>query len=267
MKKKAFLLGLGLFMTLPLFTSCSPFSTNYDYGKAEVVNVTTSVSETVKKVEKACIGIQTRIFINESLTAQIGSGVIFKKVDNTYYCLTNFHVVADTYNKAFDTSSFQISYKVFIGSQNYALDATYVCGSYQKDLAVLKFECKDSTLVKSIELKDTDEVVLTPGETAISIGCPLDLIYFNTVSVGNIAKNKYVVNNNDGTLEVVQHNCGINPGNSGGGLFDSTGRLIGINFKKTNSITENGKLVYVEGINYAISLDEVMQFLSNNRLL
>ena len=265
--RKKILLVLGILILASTMASCSPFSTSYDYGNAEVVEVKSNLRDVIGKVEKSCVGIQTRLFSKSSLSASIGSGVVYKQAGNDYYCVTNFHVVSDSLNKAQDTSSYDITYKVFLGSNNYAVDAYYVCGSYQKDLAVLRFTCKDQSKVASLELKSIDNVILTPGSIAISIGCPLDLIYFNTVSVGNIAKEPYLVNNNGGSLKIVQHNCGINPGNSGGGLFDANGNLIGVNFKKTNSIEQNGQIIYVEGLNYAIYIDEVMTFLSSNGVL
>ena len=66
------------------------------------------------------------------------------------------------------------------------------------------------------------------------------------------------------TKNQVQTNAEINPGNSGGGLFNMSGRLIGINTEKktyTTATNDDGSTaqVPVEGIAYAISLSIVKQ--------
>jgi hypothetical protein len=52
--------------------------------------------------------------------------------------------------------------------------------------------------------------------------------------------------------DVIQTQTPINPGNSGGPLFDSTGKLIGINtFKSTG----------VQGIHWAVAVSEIQKFI------
>jgi serine protease Do len=57
-------------------------------------------------------------------------------------------------------------------------------------------------------------------------------------------------------------NAELNPGNSGGGLFNLSGRLIGINTEKqvwTSSTDDygNAEQIPVEGVGYAVAIDVV----------
>src|SRR5699024_7539271 len=60
---------------------------------------------------------------------------------------------------------------------------------------------------------------------------------------------------NDWEASVIQTDAAINPGNSGGALIDANGRLIGINSMKVG-------IASVEGIGFAIPVDEVEQVAS-----
>lgn len=91
----------------------------------------------------------------------------------------------------------------------------------------------------------------------------MGLTNFNTVTVGVASRSLYslsfdTVLNTTSTVEVIQHDAAINSGNSGGALFNIKGDLIGINFEKT-TLSSSG--IVVEGMGYAISLNEVKNFI------
>ena len=136
----------------------------------------------------------------------------------------------------------------------YAIPATYVGGSLNYDIAVLRIENSvvlkkaiDARTVAAVEIADSNNV--RPGQLSIAIGNPeaegisvtsgivsVDSEYIDMTAVDNRTKI---------SLRVIRTDTAVNSGNSGGGLFDDTGRLIGIVNAKSGE--EN-----VENIAYAI---------------
>jgi S1-C subfamily serine protease len=248
-------------------TSCTLFnssSTVYDDSNAKVEEISTSITDVVKKVEPGCVAVTCSSGVTNS--GSLGSGVIFKKVDNTYYVLTNYHVVGDFVG--IESSN----YYVYVGSNAHRIKARLTGAlAPAKDLAVISFESSDDLTVNEIKTDKTP--IVQKGETVIAIGCPLSLDYYNSVCSGVVSKDVYTSNNTvtyngksaSTTIKVIQTTCPINPGNSGGGLFNLKGELVGINFKKTTYTTEGNDRVVVDGLNYTISLEEVKAFLANNK--
>lgn len=125
-----------------------------------------------------------------------------------------------------------------------AIEAQYVGGSEQYDIAVLKVTnsevLKNSTIAQAVEVADSNDVA--PGATAIAIGNPD--AYGISVTQGSVSVDsefiQVVIDNTSVALREFRIDTPVNSGNSGGGLFDSYGRLIGIVNAKTNDAsTEN----------------------------
>ncbi len=256
--KKLSKLFLCIILMISL-TSCSWFSTTtYDDSDATVVKIQTSITEVVKKVETGSVCVYSESKSEGS--ASIGSGVIFKKEDSTYYVVTNYHCVEDF------VSLSDAKYYIYAGKNMQKYTAT-LTSSYnsQKDLAVLTFSTSTDLTVISIK-KDYSPIV-SVGETVIAIGTPISLNYYNSVSVGVVSKEEYTASNNNGIENVIQHSAPINPGNSGGALFNLNGELIGINFKKSTYTNEGDDKIVVDAINFAIALSEVQTFLGGQNLI
>ena len=239
--------------------SCSWFSTTtYDDSNATVVKVQTTISEVVKKVETGSVCVYSESKLEGS--ASIGSGVIFKKEDSTYYVVTNYHCVEDF------VSISDAKYYIYAGKtmQKYSASLTSSYNS-QKDLAVLTFNADVDLTV--ISIKNDYSPIVSVGETVIAIGTPISLNYYNTVTTGVVSKEEYTVSNNNGVENVIQHSAPINPGNSGGALFNLNGELIGINFKKSTYTTEGDDKIVVDAVNFAIALSEVQTFLHGQKLI
>ena len=166
--------------------------------------------------------------------ASSGSGVIYKKVGNTAYVVTNNHVVDGT-----------------------NVNAEVVGTDVWTDLAVLKISGDNVTT--TMDFADSDKIAV--GETAFAIGSPLDVNLSNTVTKGIVsAVNRQIPmdvdgdGKNDWNQTVIQTDAAINPGNSGGALINSEGKLIGINESKIAKATAN---VSAEGIGFGIPSNEV----------
>lgn len=229
---------------LVTLTSClSQFLPDPDTVEKEpdVVQIENDITAIYEKISYGCIGI----YATGNSGASLGSGVVYKENNGTYYVVTNNHVV----DKMSD-------FKVYRGGSKY-YRATLVGTDAHNDIAVLTFSLDllggDEVYIHDIFNYDTENVKV--GQTVLAIGCPLGLENYNYLSTGVVSKV---------TKNQIMTNTEINPGNSGGGLFNLAGRLIGINTEKktyTNATNSDGTTaqVPVEGIAYAISLSIVKQ--------
>ena len=248
---------LSICSTILLFSlascSISMFGNNETVdSNADVVIISNSVSDVVKNVENACIGI----YASDSLSASSGSGVVVKKDGIKYYAITNYHVIHNT-----------TEVEVLINNRTY-ITAKVEAADSSKDLACLSFEAADRYNI-GVASFPKDEIIINPGQTVIAIGCPLGLTNFNTVTKGIASRDVFSLKFNTelggiSYVDVIQHDAPINSGNSGGPLFNLNSELIGINFEKTTS-TNDG--IVVEGMGYAIYYEEVIEFLNTNSLM
>ncbi len=175
---------------------------------------------------------------SEDMIAQ-GSGVVIAEGG---YILTNNHVIEEG-----------SSFNVLLPSGDKA-DATLIGADASTDLAVLKItdESLAAALVP-VDLGSSAELVV--GETAIAIGNPGGEVLANTVTSGIVSALEREVAGDNTTRDVkyIQHDAPINSGNSGGGLFDVSGRLIGINTLKYAGSQFSS--VSFEGLGFAIPVD------------
>lgn len=167
-------------------------------------------------------------------------------------------------------------------SEEYKLTASFVGGSAENDIAVLKVERSKSSNnerlfdgnYKAVDLGDSKD--LDVGETIIAVGNPLlaDTSDVNDASSAKVyvndLKQSYVnalcLTSTDGVVSNISEYCkfenqldssssvnmrlirvsaAINAGNSGGGLYDISGRLVGI---------VNGKIVSEEYDNVGFAI-------------
>ena len=175
---------------------------------------------------------------SEDMIAQ-GSGVVIAEGG---YVLTNNHVIEQG-------SSFQV-----LMPNGDKADATLIGADSSTDLAILKVN--DAALAKTlvpVDLGSSKDLVV--GETAIAIGNPGGEVLANTVTSGIVSALEREVDGDNTTRDIkyIQHDAPINAGNSGGGLFDVSGRLIGINTLKYAGSQFDG--VSFEGLGFAIPID------------
>jgi len=184
---------------------------------------------------KACTVAINVTLIDSSET--FGSGIIYKQEGNVYYVLTNEHVIR--YNDFVE---------VFIPSEDRYIMATISKEDAQMDLAILTFTSNEEYAVCEIE-----DVEYSEGEFVLAVGASVDIEYTNTMTLGIISR----IDD-----ERIQHDAAINIGNSGGPLFNLSGELIGLNVSKISSTSTGGFLVDVDGIGFAIKLEEILIFIA-----
>ena len=125
-------------------------------------------------------------------------------------------------------------------------DAEIVGADTRNDIAIIKIE---ATGLVPASLGDS--AMLTVGEDVIAIGNPLGELR-GTATSGIISAVKRTVEVEGNTMELVQTDAAISPGNSGGGLFNSSGKLIGIVNAKVSDTS-------AEGLGFAIPINNVLK--------
>lgn len=191
-----------------------------------------------------------------------GSGVIYKLDKNSgdAYVITNYHVVYHSQSNTENRISDDI--KVYLYGQesdDYAIPATYVGGSMNYDLAVLKIDGSRilaESNAMAVSFADSDEVVVL--DKAIAIGNPEALGISATLGHVNVESEYITMEGADGVtaiqIRVMRMDTAVNSGNSGGGLFNKRGELIGI---------VNAKLNNTDNMSYAIPSNFVKSVVDN----
>lgn len=248
---------LTLTVTLGAFSSCllidgDPFqisgtnsgggtTINVQGGPNYDIDISPNSSTNMIAASKALL---SSVSIITSTSA--GSGVIYKldKEKGDAYIITNYHVVYDNNNSI---NSEINAYLYGMEASEYAIGATYVGGSMNYDIAVLKVT--GSTILMqsnaaAVKVANSNDVAIL--DTAIAIGNPegngisatVGCINVDSenISVGFQVYNRVQYVN----LRVMRTDAAVNSGNSGGGLFNDKGELIGIvNAKDADSSTDN----------------------------
>ncbi len=156
----------------------------------------------------------------------LGSGVI---VSPDGYILTNNHVVGDA-----------TEIRVRLSDQR-EFKAKVIGKDEKTDLALIKIDAKDPLPYATLGNSDSTEV----GDWVIAIGNPFG--FSLTVTSGIVsAKGRALGGNYD---NYIQTDASINPGNSGGPLFNTEGKVIGINTAIYSNTGTNA------GIGFAIPID------------
>ena len=198
-----------------------------------------------------------------------GSGVIYKKDTEYTYMITNYHVVYSQYANS-DNDNGHIAEAIhcyLYGSESapyksgsngsytvyeydsYAVPCEYVGGSLANDIAVVRAKTSDMLAINAnytaAEFADSYHV----GQTAIAIGNPEGEGISVSEGIVSVA-DEYINLNIDGKgarqYRSMRIDTAIYSGNSGGGLFNTSGKLIGI----TNAGDGED-----QSINYAVPLE------------
>ena len=222
-----------------------------DYENLTIETIEQAVEACVESVQDSVIGIACKqvntgtvglnSFTHED-TESVGSGVIYKRVENydendkltsyTYYAYTNNHVVTGRHKDK------EYKFYAHMGYESVEIPCTILGKDEKQDLAVVKFDY--TKFIKPVELADMS--TLKKGNMVIAVGNPEGFEYYGSVSFGIISNlDRYLSfdTDNDGIKDFssryIQTDTAINPGNSGGGLFTLDGKLVGINTIKLAS--------------------------------
>ncbi len=190
-----------------------------------------------------------------------GSGVIYKldKVSGDAYIITNYHVVHNDESTANGGISEDIRLYLYgMELTDYVIPATFIGGSANYDIAVLKVSGSD-VLRKSAAMAATvaDSNNISVLEMVIAVGNPENLGMSATVGYVNVDSEYIDVEitaSITASLRVIRTDASMNSGNSGGGLFNTDGELVGI---------ANAKLMVSDNISYAIP-SNIAKYIAEN---
>ena len=141
----------------------------------------------------------------------LGSGIIVRRNGDTYYVLTNQHVIGEASEINIITN----------GAKEFT--AALVGKDQRKDLALVSFESKEAFPVAV--LGDSDAVRV--GDWAIAVGNPLGLM--SSVTMGIVSAVGRTGGPAENINDFIQTDAAINQGNSGGALVNIKGEVVGIN--------------------------------------
>jgi 2-alkenal reductase len=144
-----------------------------------------------------------------------GSGFV---IDREGYIVTNNHVVGEMQ-------------RIFITFADRSVSRGELVGTFPEgDIAVVKAERLPQGM-QPVELGDSSTIRV--GQITVAIGSPLGLqqtVTSGIVSALNRSIEDLGEEDPESSLQgLIQTDASINPGNSGGPLFDSRGRVIGMN--------------------------------------
>ena len=226
--------------------------TNINVEGGDTHNVTIQGAETaeVLAVSKALLSSVSLICefsgkMGSEPYAYSGSGVIYKldKEKGDAYIITNYHVVHDDQSNTVNKISSKIHVMLY-GQEytNYMMDAEYVGGSAQYDIAVLRIKgnthLMSSSAVVASFANSNDVSVL---EKVVAIGNPGGDGISATVGYVNVDSEEIDLDgDNQKEFRVIRTDAAVNGGNSGGGLFNLEGNVVGIvNAKMANDSVDN----------------------------
>ena len=206
-----------------------------------------TMAEIYAKYVNSCVGItvdivSTNIFGQTVTGAAAGSGFV---ITEDGYILTNYHVIDGA-------SSIKVT---FVDGTEY--DATYIGGEEANDIAVIKI---DATGLTPVVIGSSSDMLV--GEEVTTIGNPLGELTFSQTSGIISALNRTVTMSDGRQMNMIQTDCAINSGNSGGPLFNNHGEVIGIVSAKYSSASSSSSSTSVEGLGFAIPMDDVADMVS-----
>jgi len=143
----------------------------------------------------------------------MGSGIIVRQDKDTYYVLTNNHVVDGA-------TEIQVATR---DGKEYT--AALIGKDARRDLAVVSFKTSDSFPIA--ELGNSDNVKV--GDWAIAMGNPLGEQFAFSVTMGIVSAVGRTGGPGGNINDFIQTDASINQGNSGGPLVNIRGQVIGIN--------------------------------------
>lgn len=190
--------------------------------------------------------------------AAMGGGVIYSldREKGDALILTNYHVVYNESAKGTAAPKICADIDLYLYggvTTSRAIEASFIGGAMQYDIAVLKVENSEeikNSACTAVSLGNSDAI--TVGETVYAIGNPDAGGFSVTSGIVSVDAEYIDIDLSDGSASVsmleIRTDTPINHGNSGGGLFNAEGRLVGI-------VNARSERTGVEHFGYAIPVN------------
>jgi putative serine protease PepD len=185
--------------------------------------------EPVAAVAKALLPTVVQLEVDTQQGDGLGSGVIY---DKNGYILTAAHVI---------DGADQVTVRLSDGTR---LRGEVLGTDTGNDVGVVKVD-RNNLPAAPLAIDDSLQV----GQLAVAIGSPFRLE--GSVTAGIVSATNRILQDPQGSREVIQTDAPINPGNSGGVLADREGRVIGINSAIRSDGASQGNI----GIGFAVPID------------
>lgn len=222
-------------------------------------------SEFKQESRESVVVVLERFKVDDEWYGGRGTGFfIGREGENPQYIVTNYHVIKEfvEYGAGSGDSELYVFY-----DQNHFEEAYIQEYDEIKDLAVLRL-AKATDRRKPLKLEKVSSSSV--GSDVYAIGFPgIADIAVDSASAFDI-DDATVTNGSVGRLitqsgtgrRVIQTDAAVHPGNSGGPLVNGNGNAIGVNTFAANA--EDG--TKAEGMNYAVSIEELIPMLNNSQV-
>lgn len=247
-----------------------------DVSFMDYLKATSDDSSALASGLRASVAIVAQVSAS-SPTASLGSGVIYSLKEDAdgglnAYVITNYHVIYSSEQRRFCETVYTFLYGDKYGTAEVAdaMTATYIGGSAQQDIAVLSVEIPEEkaefvqALDTNIEIRNSDHA--NAGEKVYAIGNLLGggiSVVSGVVSVEAEYNTFANPANASQSLDMLtmRIDAPVNHGNSGGGLFDASGRFLGIvnGGSEVRVRTDDGyETIAIDGYGFAIPANRAL---------
>lgn len=212
----------------------SPAQSIRDKALAPAVNFEIARDEAVEGADPANPDVpQTQ------RVTSFGSGIVISKQGDTFYILTNNHVISGA-----------LEIKAVIGEAEYKGE---IAGTDQSsDLAIVSIQAKDLPVAQL-----GSSAAVSTGDYTMSVGNPYGLNDTMTSGIVSATGRNMTYGEGEATIlyaNMIQTDAPVNPGNSGGGLYNANGDLIGINTLVGGDGSHSDSIGYAIPIDFAIPI-------------
>ncbi len=250
-KFKALVLAVFVFNVAVLVLLICSVASN----KSKTINMNYQVTSNSAEISIAASAAKLSSVVvqtNESSGSNVnfGAGVIYSIENDTAYIITCYHVVEKA---ATSDASSQITVYVYLYDNQSAISAEIVGYLVDEDVAILKIK---NNIVKSSYCQAAtlaDSTYITEGDTVFAIGNPLNSGI--SVTSGVISEVSTIISGTK--IRSIKIDAAVNPGNSGGGIFDASGKLLGIVRSKSYTVISGGTNIPVDNTAYALPINKV----------
>ncbi|MDD7267917.1 MAG: trypsin-like peptidase domain-containing protein [Lachnospiraceae bacterium] len=223
--------------------------------KSAVVAVSQSAMASLVSISnKATVEQQTLIGAVQREAVSNGTGIIVGENDKELLIATNYHVISDSKQlevRFINEKTAKAELKGGDEDMDLAVIAVAKSGMDEETLAAIKI----ASLGSSLKSKVGEQVVAIGNALGYGQSVTTGIISaFRTMSFGEKNSQRSNGTENSEQKQWIQTDAAINPGNSGGALMNMNGEVIGINTVKVRS-------ELVEGMGYAIPIDQAMPIL------
>ena len=253
MKKGFFARAGALMLALALSISLIGCSVDTGYtiegGDTNNITINQSGEDKTAAASKAMLSAVSVISVFGASALQgsaqsNGSGVIYRISEGRTeaYIVTNYHVI---YSAGYGISRNIYLFLYGMEASEYAINAEFVGGSMNYDLAVLKVtgsellmrsEAVAADFADSDEVRILDEVIAIGNARGNGLSATVGHINVESEYIPLLAADE----RSSITLRVMRTDAAVNHGNSGGGLFNTRGEVVGIvNAKSTDDAVDN----------------------------